>query len=588
VKELLHTHEVLTKDKVPYDLSPYYTLKLAEKSAKYCFTVPHFIKEIESRKLTVLDEDPTLSHFYPPSVELFRHKKEKNEYIFDNTFGKSLEQAQYIRENIEKKERTTEEDKALLWSLDVLRGLNEIIKTKMSGECTPAECCKRIKEQLKQETKVVYSDDLIEKAINKLDEYHLLRSSDVDLKNYIRCLFHLYEKMPLLELSAGRSGYKSVHLIGDATRPVVNMKWSDTAMKHGRKILIIGNTLAEIFGKALGDAFVIDISNFKYAKNYIVIPIDSSGEDACDGQIKNQRLKVTKLIKALAGNPDNKERHPVMVLTGSKKNQDALTRSIGGICHASQEEGEIGQQWNYKSGSVNVFYQNSTISRGLDVDQCNVMFVHDADFAQPFWAAAVEAGEGDAKDILDSIIMYETTNSVLRISPVFGRDELRPKVVIIPRNDLWKLRYLDEQIIGDSSGSRTPDIEDIALLIRESNLAGTIHLTSEGIKVDDKLKGEEWERAVENNTLTELFQMELDRIRSRDRYTEEELQDAARRILDILKMAKGKLLSISRMREMGLKCKDALIRPALRQLYYQGKIRDKRNGKTHLWGYHDV
>ena len=110
-----------------------------------------------------------------------------------------------------------------------------------------------------------------------------------------------------------------------------------------------------------------------------------------------------------------------MALTGSKRKQEALVRSIGGISHASQEEGEIGQQWNHQSGMVNVFTQNSTISRGLDVDQYNVLFVHDADFAQPFWSAAIEAGEDDAKDILDSIIMDETTNSVLRISPVVGR-----------------------------------------------------------------------------------------------------------------------------------------------------------------------
>jgi hypothetical protein len=54
--------------------------------------VPHFIEELEPRKIIVLDEDPTLSHFYPRSAELLRYKKEKNEYKFDNTLGKALEQ----------------------------------------------------------------------------------------------------------------------------------------------------------------------------------------------------------------------------------------------------------------------------------------------------------------------------------------------------------------------------------------------------------------------------------------------------------------------------------------------------------------
>ena len=119
-QNLLHEHGILTKDKIPYDLCPYYTLKLAEKYAKYCFTVPYFIEEIEPRQLIVLDEDPTLSHFFPQSPVLFRYKKEKNENKFENVLGKALEQATEIRERIEKKGRINEEDKLLLWSIDSL------------------------------------------------------------------------------------------------------------------------------------------------------------------------------------------------------------------------------------------------------------------------------------------------------------------------------------------------------------------------------------------------------------------------------------------------------------------------------------
>ena len=95
-----------------------------------------------------------------------------------------------------------------------------------------------------------------------------------------------------------------------------------------------------------------------------------------------------------------------------------------------------------------MFYQNSTISRGLDVDQYNVLLVHDADFAQPYWSAAIESGEDGARDILESIIMDETTNSVLRISPVKGGNENRPKIVIVPRVDLQKIRYLRRPNFG--------------------------------------------------------------------------------------------------------------------------------------------
>ena len=588
-EELLRTEKILTKDKVPYDLCPYYTLKLAEKFAQYCFTVPHFLEDLKPRHLLVLDEDPTLSHFYPPSPMIFRYKKEKNQIKFDNDLGKALEQAPEIKERIESKENRSEEDKALGWAIDTIGGINEIIKTSMSGDCTTEKCYEKIEEQLTQEPKVTYDAKTIEKALKNLDEYQIDCTSDVDLRDYICSLFHIFKNKPLSMLSAGRSGYKSMHMIGDASSPVINMRWSSTTIKPGCKILIIGNTLAELFGKALGNAVIIEIHKFKYARNYVVIPVDSDGENTYDGKVKNQRLKVTKLIKAVANDPDSKDRHPVMALTGSKRNQSALIRSLGGICHASQEEGEIGQKWNHKSGMVNVFYQNSTISRGLDVDQYNVLFVHDVDFAQPFWSAAVEAEEDNAEDILNSIIMDETTNSVLRISPVVEGNELRPKIVIVPRIDLRKIRYLDDQILEGNIPGRTPDIKDIAAVIRESNLAGTVDLNDDGISINDKLRGPDWENAVPEGKLLDTFRSELDRVRSRDKFTEEELEDATKDILNILKKAgRGAWVSIDEMRELGLKCKDSLIRPALRKLYNQGMVKWIERDRQVFWRWHPI
>jgi hypothetical protein len=588
-EELLRMEKILTKDKVPYDLCPYYTLKLAEKFAQYCFTVPHFLEDLKPRQLLVLDEDPTLSHFYPPSPIIFRYKKEMNEIKFDNTLGMALEQAPAIKERIERKENQREEDKAVGWAIDTLGGINEVIKTSMSGECTPEKCYEKIEEQLAQEPTVTYDAKTIEKALRDLDEYQMDCTSDVDLRDYICSFFHVFKKKPLSMLSAGRSGYRSMHLIGDASSPVIYMGRSSTIINSRSKILIIGNTLAELFGKALGNAVIIEIYKFKYARNYVVIPVDSNGEKTYDGKVKNQRLKVAKLIKAVANDPDSKDRHPVMALTGSKRNQSALIRSLGGICHASQEEGEIGQKWNHKSGMVNVFYQNSTISRGLDVDQYNVLFVHDVDFAQPFWSAAVEAGEDNAEDILNSIIMDETTNSVLRISPVVGGNELRPKIVIVPRIDLRKIRYLDDQILEGNIPGRTPDIKDIDAVIRESNLAGTVDLNDDGISTKYELNGPDWELAVQEGKLLDKFRFELDRVCMRGKYTDEELETAKKKILKILKNAgRQACVSIDGMRERGLKCKDSLIRPALRSLYYQGMVKRIDRDRQVFWRWHPI
>ena len=255
----------------------------------------------------------------------------------------------------------------------------------------------------------------------------------------------------------------------------------------------------------------------------------------------------------------------------------------GGIAHGSQVEGEIGQLWNYRGGYVNIFYQNSVVSRGLDVDQYNVICVHDTDFLQPYLSACIETGEENAKDILDSIMMDETTNSVLRISPIRGHNELQPKVVIIPRLDLWKIRYLDEQILGGRQGGRTPDIYTITRVITENNIAGTAKLTDSGISMDSTQYKPGWEEAVKDGKLVEYFKLQMDQIKSKGNYTEKELEEAMSKIFHVLKKTgSGKALSISDMRKNGLKCKNELINPALNKLYYDGKIKQlssKRKNK---------
>jgi hypothetical protein len=92
--------EILTKEKIPCDLCPYNTLKLLRDLPKYCFTVPHFIQEIGSRQLIVLDEDPTLFISFQNLNAISDIRKRDYEHKFENVLGKALEQASEIRERI--------------------------------------------------------------------------------------------------------------------------------------------------------------------------------------------------------------------------------------------------------------------------------------------------------------------------------------------------------------------------------------------------------------------------------------------------------------------------------------------------------
>jgi len=71
-------------------LCPYYTLMYAEKQADYCFTVVHFIDRLTARKLLVIDETPTIHHFYSRSVKIC------DILIDDDSSSANKESAPYI------------------------------------------------------------------------------------------------------------------------------------------------------------------------------------------------------------------------------------------------------------------------------------------------------------------------------------------------------------------------------------------------------------------------------------------------------------------------------------------------------------
>jgi hypothetical protein len=88
-ERLLKEKGILTAKDVPRDMCPYHVLKLAEKSARYCFTVVNNINRINSRGLTILDEEPVLSHFYATSIKIASNQKSMGVDGYKNYIKKS-------------------------------------------------------------------------------------------------------------------------------------------------------------------------------------------------------------------------------------------------------------------------------------------------------------------------------------------------------------------------------------------------------------------------------------------------------------------------------------------------------------------
>jgi hypothetical protein len=59
-------------------------------------------------------------------------------------------------------------------------------------------------------------------------------------------------------------------------------------------------------------------------------------------------------------------------------------------------------------------------------------------------------------------------------------------------------------------------------MIKENNLAGTVDLHKGGTRVNDKLSNKEWEDAVQNEKVVDLFRVELNKAKSRSDFTDAE------------------------------------------------------------------
>lgn len=607
-KKLLHKHPVLTKKEIPIDLCPYYTLQAAEKFADYCFTVPQLIEEIKIRNMCILDEDTVLKHFYTPTVDMLELDVIKDNHVPTGLhLDKACEQLKKrIKEKIEtkikKRERITKADRVLLRCCILLEGINSTLDETWNENTSVEKIKAKILEQLKPLLDEPYDKETMTKALNKLDDYPTTDEGNTDVKDFIRCLLNLYKKNPVSIQRTGRNGKIHLYLVGDALTPTIDMNKLNTAVEEGKKVLIIGQTTAELFGSFLGGekARVIDIKKFNYENNFVVISIRGNNDQSAGGQVKTQRRKMIRFLKALMNSADCMKSWPSLILAGSKARQNEVAMMLGGKCHQATDDNKIEMQRNYLRGGATCFYQNSVISRGQDVDWFNVLVVYDCDFAQPFWRAASEVNEvvvisereTSAFEITASILSDETTNSVLRISPIRGRNELRPKIILVPENDLWKIRYLDDQVLN-KAGETTASMEDIATLLKDGNLPTTTWLTIDPadpndmvLHADTHLEGP-WEEAVREGRLVEMFQIELDRIGVSEKFSEEELADTMRKILVAMTSGRGKAMKLadieSNMGALRLRHRDDLIEPAMRRLYYDGKIVPNGKGANMKW-----
>lgn len=430
-KRLIDKHKVLTADLVPPDLCPYYTVKFADEYADYCFTVPFYLTndDLKMRRLTVLDEDPTIDFLYASSAELADFTFTSKTTLVKNHLEKEVSSIEYVEDTINQKDRKQQYDKDILKLISKLKEINKLLQEIQSYPTKKQQVTAKLEGA---EFPEVQSDSL--EVIEKIKEYERPLKKEESISSFFEPLLYPYEKRFIWS----GDNPSTIFMVGK--RELINTFDFNRLLVIGRtraKLLVDDMVGTESFSLGKDEVVIYRPKPSGFTKNFCFFVVE-------DEDRKREDHRLLKLIKIL--NQIGKEtRLPILVLTSSKRQQESLANSLGGIAHMAREEAD--QEWNHRGGYTNIFYQNSVMSRGLNVDFYDMVAVYSCSFAQPYWQARYEfdkevGDEEDAeyvKEVLSSILTDETTNSVFRISPVKGRDERQLKGVIIGSRDLHNI-----------------------------------------------------------------------------------------------------------------------------------------------------
>jgi hypothetical protein len=573
-RDLLYEREILTNEEVPEDMCPYWAIKAAEKVAHFCFTVAPNLSMISDRSITIIDEDPTVSYFYPSSTDLAEnivsaHSASMKCPIIEKWDGIE-DYKKYLTGNKRPKGKKT-----LLRIIEILEQIREILIL--------------TKEDIDH-----FNKTTILEALNSIDTF-IPAPEDIDkitlLDNIKR-----HEKYPdslsvfaealLFPYIKKQFAWQGHH--PSTLRLIANEEIRIRDPPQG-KMILIGSTRAEIFAKSTGkETQIIRVKTFPFSENFLFIVVKpSERESYMNGLEKTIRM---------ASRVNENYRYPSLILVGTEQQQGRLLYCLGGIAKGSKEENRIGQQWNRKAGVMNIFYQNSIISRGIDVEFYTRLFVHTTSFASPYWSAVAEVAEDEGDEelatraygILDAITMDETTNSVLRISPVrrdqkvvtqteLFEDKI-PKVVFINEEELWKVKpgvlesvnmvttsfdILQDNLgeILDQTGSMHLKGDDLIVV----NLSGVTEETPAKERaqaiisrlalapVDTKWKSEYSQAFLETAEKTIIGRIEHDIKRKRKSHTEGLIKDLSRQnkshTVDLLQNVVSDMVRRGRLRE---------------------------------------
>lgn len=494
---------------------PYYALHFCEENVDYVFTIPYYtvsddpITKIREREVCVIDEDTSFKFYQPTDLLIMETADYRNgisiianhliEYIglleqFETYVTKVKIKNEDNEVQLVDKKRLMRVDRVILGIIATIRQMNDMIETYREDHIP--ENVNDLIDDLKTVKFKLFGDEADKKydinyydivdddkkmVLDKVTEFEKTVKSgkgENSLASLFEPFLYPYINNKIVELGKYQ---KSLYLVGDKSKLI-------RKPNCGEKYILIGFTEAGLFAEQMfpntSDRLRLRVSWFPYGKNFKIFSICGENKQKQTSQFRNIMRRM------VVANKNEDWTVPYMVLTSSQKKQEEIwKRYSSDATHMCREDNiyNIFDTWYMGKGLI--FYQNSVISRGIDIPFMDIIFVDSCNFAQPYYEAVVnyyeqyildlkveytvllkkikkiiatpnspdieKLGEyedilnklsndikessarlADENDIRNLLLVDETTNSVLRPTPVNKKREDQCKFVIIKEDNL--------------------------------------------------------------------------------------------------------------------------------------------------------
>jgi len=503
-ENLLEKHCKVSKDEVKSaetdeiiekygGLCPYYTLKLVMERCNYIFTVPQIEIPKENVDLLIIDEEPTLSSFFPQCAEIcsYSHLPDRANTQIE------IPDFQFVVDQIEQKDRKLARDRDVLKAIDILNRWREILISFKDGKISKEQV---IPALIGIPAPEFEDPDTAYQYVSK----HLVADEH---RVFFDPIF--YPALISVHEETGRWNNR-IYAIADCELQIRQFPSSD-------RILMIGATLAEkIAVTCEPDACkVLEFKKFQYAKNFVIFPVEDKQEVTLNGKTYTRldRDKTQKDILDIAREL-YRQNIPCIIVNGTEETQRQAERNLREMKVSplvTQQETVAELYDSLLTARPNLVYANSNVSRGIDLDPYDVILIYHAEFSTPYWSAMVaywkdrDSNKASSYQwIREQILVDETVNLAFRIAPIKKRWKLYPKIMFIPSYYLDRLRArcaelgvldkLERAISKVTICSQNTDLEYLGNFLRaqirtvdkhRGNLENTIKSDSDSSEVSD-------------------------------------------------------------------------------------------------------